>query len=97
MNNFVKRLAEARVKSGMTQKELAEKAGCSVSLLYTIEQNSCSNILGPSAKHCVALANALGVSVTWLLTGEDDDYQAGYRAALDQIGGAISKLSERRI
>lgn len=97
MNELGERLFEARMKADMTRKELADKTGCSLALVYAIENDDCSNKLGPSSKLCIALAKALGVSVTWLLTGEDDDYQAGYRAALDQIGGAISKLSERRI
>jgi transcriptional regulator with XRE-family HTH domain len=62
-----KRLAEIRERRGLKQKDLAERAGLSISFISEIE-NGHRNV---SSEKLLRLANALGASIDYLLRGED--------------------------
>jgi transcriptional regulator with XRE-family HTH domain len=57
------RLKSARLASGLTQRELAEKAGVSQSLVAQIERGERE----PGRNALRGLAEALGITVSWLL------------------------------
>jgi transcriptional regulator with XRE-family HTH domain len=57
--DFAKRLKEIRIQRGLTQEELAQSAGLSLSFIRTVEQA----IHAPSFESLQALANALNVTV----------------------------------
>lgn len=61
---FGARLKAARARAGLSQKELALKAGVSQSNLSELEKS------GLGSAKVVALAEACGVSVRWLASGE---------------------------
>ncbi len=60
MGNFAVRLKELRTKAGLTQQELAEKAGLHTMSVTKLELQSRE----PSWKTVEALATALGVECT---------------------------------
>jgi transcriptional regulator with XRE-family HTH domain len=65
------RLRHARIASALRLHDLAQKAGCSTSLLSKLENNRAN----PSINMLHRLANALGTNLAWLLAppGADDD------------------------
>lgn len=68
MNTLQQRIINTRKAAGMTQSQLAAKAGLSQS---TVAQIETGRNLG--TKFAVELAQALGVTVDWLLTGMQSD------------------------
>ena len=56
------RLKEARTAAGLTQAELAERAGVSRKTINTVE----NGVFGPSTLLALALARALGTTVEGL-------------------------------
>jgi transcriptional regulator with XRE-family HTH domain len=58
--------------SGMLVKELSEKSGVKKHTLDKYLRDECSK---PSADFAVRIAGALGVTVEYLVTGEDTDKQ----------------------
>ena len=70
MNNFYAgiggRIKQTRLERKMTRDELAHLAGISNKFLYDIELGK----KGMSAETLWKVAQALGVSANWLLTGE---------------------------
>lgn len=65
MNTLQERLSGARHKAGLTQAQLATRAGVSQSTIAQIESGRNSG-----TKFAVRLAKALDVSVEWLLVGK---------------------------
>ena len=65
MNTLQERLSGARQKAGLTQAQLAARAGVSQSTIAQIESGRNSG-----TKFAFRLANALQVSVEWLLAGK---------------------------
>lgn len=61
------RIKELRKARNMTQTELCEKCGITRTSLWKIESGDVPNM---SAHTAIALADALGVSVDFLLCGE---------------------------
>ncbi|UCH95113.1 MAG: helix-turn-helix transcriptional regulator [Candidatus Aminicenantes bacterium] len=61
------RIKMLRVKKGLTQEDLGEKLGLDRGTISKIER--CEN--APTAKTLVAIREILGVSIDWILTGED--------------------------
>lgn len=59
------RIAQRRVELRLSQKELANQAGISVTYLSELERNK----RFPSARICVDIANALHVPMDYLLQG----------------------------
>lgn len=62
------RVKELRLASGLTQQELAVKAGISLSVLSSIEQGESSD---PRASTLLRLRRALGVDIVTLMGGLD--------------------------
>lgn len=58
-----KRILQRRLELKLNQKELAQKANISVTYLSELERNKSY----PSVRVCVDIANALGVSIDYLL------------------------------
>jgi len=65
---FGDRLAAARDAAGLSQKELAQRVGVKSSTLRNWEED----LSEPRANRVSMLAGILGVSLSWLLTGEGD-------------------------
>jgi transcriptional regulator with XRE-family HTH domain len=59
------RIAECRESRGWTQKKLAEQAGISVTFVSEVENDRRM----PGSEILLRIANALGVSIDYLLTG----------------------------
>lgn len=78
---FGDRLAAARDKAGMTQKELAKRLGVKAGTLRGWEED----LSEPRANKLQMVAGLLNVSLTWLLNGEG----AGV-AAPDEDGAELS-------
>ena len=75
------RLREARLQAGLSQRELSEP-GVSYAYISRIE----SGMRTPSVKVLRKLAPKLGVSVTWLETGNEDPAEALARLVLEHEG-----------
>lgn len=65
---FGDRLAAARDKTGMSQKDLTKRLGIKLSTLRSWEEDWAE----PRANKLQMLSGLLNVSLTWLLTGEGD-------------------------
>ena len=88
------RIAALRRQAGMNQAELAQKLKISPSAVGMYEQGRRE----PSADMLVGMAQVLGVSVDYLLTGIPAEPEAsGLEQMLaDRIGAASSRLDARR-
>lgn len=69
---FGDRLAAARDSARLTQKELAQRVGIKTSTLRNWEED----LSEPRANRLSILAGILGVSLSWLLTGEGEGVAA---------------------
>ena len=67
--NVGERIRELRIKKGLTQQELAKKAGCSQSALSKIESEGRS----PRFEIAISIAGILGVSAEYLRKGDNLD------------------------
>ena len=65
---FGDRLAGAREAAGLDQKALSEKLGVKTNVIASWEQD----LKEPRANRLQMVSGILGVSITWLLTGEGD-------------------------
>lgn len=107
---FGDRLAAAREKSGMDQKDLAKRLGIKLSTLKSWEEDWAE----PRANKLQMLSGLLNVSLTWLLTGEgsglgapDDDVELpadvneillqirDVRAQMTRLADKLSLLEKR--
>lgn len=75
------RIKQARLSVGLSQKALADKIGISDAALSKIE----SGANNPAKQTVIAIANALGVSLYWLETGEGEMYEKSASQTLDAI------------
>lgn len=66
---IAKRITELRIEKGFTQKQLAEKVGCSQSMVTRWVSGECE----PTASAILKLAEALDCSCDYLL-GKTDEY-----------------------
>lgn len=67
---FAKRLKQARQAKGLTQRQLAEKAGTTQNTISTYEKNGQKQF--PSVTMAAKLADALEVSIDWLCGRTDN-------------------------
>lgn len=91
---FGDRLAAARDHAGMTQKELARRLGVRSSTLKHWEED----LNEPRANKLQMVAGLLGVSLSWLLTGEGEGVSppdAGSEVPAD-VTAAIAELRSVR-
>lgn len=65
MDDLASRLTAAREGIGLSQEELADRAGCGQSTIGHLESRARG-----SSKHLVAIARALGVRPEWLVEGK---------------------------
>ncbi|RYG92206.1 helix-turn-helix domain-containing protein [Loktanella sp. IMCC34160] len=65
---FGDRLAAAREGAGLSQKDVASRLGVKTSVIKAWEQD----LKEPRANRLQMMSGLLGVSLTWLLTGEGD-------------------------
>lgn len=63
---FAKRLKEARLKAGLRQSDLAEKAGVTAASISAYESTDGTKGKNPSLEIAKLIAEALGVSLDWL-------------------------------
>ncbi|QXO42253.1 helix-turn-helix transcriptional regulator [Morganella morganii] len=72
---FPQRLKQAMEAAGLTQKELAERAGVSQGLISKL-------VLGKAAesRKIIVIAHALGVTADWLHYGTGEMYAANFSA-----------------
>lgn len=61
---FSSRLKEWRIKKGLTQQQLGERAGCTTATVFSYESG---NVKNPSLSIAVKLAEVLNLSMDWLL------------------------------
>jgi len=88
---FGDRLAGAREKAGLSQRELAERLGVKLTTLRHWEDD----LAAPRANRLQMLAGMLGVSLTWLLTAQGDGIDAPVDVA-DVPRDVTAVLSEMR-
>lgn len=77
------RIKEARIKAGLTQSNLAEKADVSTNHISAIERG----ISDTKTEHLANIAQALGVSADFLLFGTDSKDES------DQLERAVKMAS----
>lgn len=73
------RIKEARIKFGLTQKELGERLGLSYQAVAQWE----NNLRNPKPETLTRIANAIGIDVIYLLSDEEKEMQLKLRSALD--------------
>jgi len=83
------RIADARVRSGRTQTEVANQLGVKVSTVDKWERGTAS----PRSNRLTALAGILGVSLSWLIVGYGNEPTA--TDDLEEIKVALSRVQAR--
>ena len=84
-----RRIKDTRTKRGMSQTKLADLLHVSGTAVWNWEANG----VQPRQPMLAALAKVLGVSVSYLLTGQDDD-QVKARTAAQVIRAAAEEIAE---
>lgn len=86
LENLGKRIREERIKQGLTQEQLAEKADISLNFMSLIENGK-----NMSVQTLVNLSNALNVSIDCLL---HDNIPSCQDKILDQISQNLYSLND---
>lgn len=81
-----------RVRAKLTQKELAEKLGCTSQHISAIERG----VKTPTLETFVTLCNVLQVQPNLLLQDVIEGWQEGWEADLDRVLEAVSPHLRRR-
>lgn len=71
LSDFSKRLKKERIRQGYTQKSLSEECNISVQTLSRYEQRKKDDQTSPLAEYLVKIAQALDITVEYLLFGKD--------------------------
>ena len=71
MHTIHSRIRQARTNKGLTQAELAEKLNISITAIQLWENKDETKATAPKRKRLEKVAKILGVTVTWLYTGEN--------------------------
>ena len=82
-----------RVRAKLTQKELAEKLGCTSQHISAIERG----VKTPTLETFVLLCNVLQAQPNLLLQDMIDGWQEGWEADLDRVLEAVPPNVRRRI
>ena len=85
------RIKEQRLGWGMSLDALARKVGMSKASIWSIEKGRSD----PWISTVIKLATALRVSVSWLATGDADNFQQGFNAGLRHVQDNIDKSLSR--
>ena len=88
-----KRIRDARIARGMTQEELAEKAGLSTNHISVLERG----LKSPQLDSFVPVCNALRVSSDYLLIDVVDAATAGIASELSGIIAEQPPVVQKRI
>ena len=88
MSSVGERIKERRVELSWTQEQLAQKAGISKSFLSELENSKRS----VSADNLLDIARALGVSLDYLMTGEEGE-ETETRPAEVQVPASLAKFA----
>ena len=83
--SFQKRLKQALTESGLTQGEVARRAGITPGAL-TMWKNG--TIMNPEARHVASMARILGISSDWLIDGKGP-------MKLGQENSSVSLIAQR--
>lgn len=87
------RIKEARIRAGMTQKELAEKIGVKFSAIHKYEAGIVVNL---KRETIALLASALNVSPSWLMCLDDPATKPAPEGELDsELTAYLQDLKER--
>ena len=73
------RIKEARIKCGLTQKELGERLGLSYQAVAQWE----NNLRHPKPETLARIADAIGIDVIYLLSDEEKEMHLKLRSAFD--------------
>jgi transcriptional regulator with XRE-family HTH domain len=91
---FGDRMAAARERAGMTQRDLAARLGVKLSTLKGWEEDRAE----PRANRLQMLAGMLNVSMVWLMTGAGEGVAAPAEVAADaEIAAILGELRETRM
>ena len=88
------RIKQARLAAGLTQKELAEKVGVKFSAIHKYENGMVVNLKRETLS---ALAEALGVKVSWLLCLEGEESAPAPARAVDPIYDALNESGQKEL
>ncbi len=86
-----KRIKETRKQLKISQAELAEMTGLSVSYISNIE----TGYKKASLSSLISIANAAGISVDELLYGNQESYKADYHVDTDLLIGSCNHSEKR--
>ncbi len=86
-----KRIRETRKQMKISQAELAELTGLSVSYISNIE----TGYKKASLTSLISIANAAGISVDELLYGNQESYESDYHVDADLLAGACDHTEKR--
>lgn len=89
---FGARIQLYRVRGKMTQKELAEKLGCTSQHISAVERG----VKTPTLETFVTLCNVLQVQPNLLLQDVIEGWREGWEADLDRVLAAVSPHLRRR-
>ena len=87
------RIKEARLRAGLTQKELADKVGVKFSAIHKYESGMVVNLKRETVN---ALAQALDVKASWLLCLEEEEEKAPPRE-IDPIYDALNGSGRKEL
>ena len=90
---FGARIQLYRIRGKLTQKELAEKLGCTAQHISAIERG----VKTPTLETFVALCNVLQVQPNLLLQDVIEGWQEGWEADLDRVLEAVPPNVRNRI
>ncbi len=89
---FGDRLTAARESSGMDQATMAERVGVELQTL----QNWEDDLAEPRANRLQMMAGILGVSITWLISGEGEGIETPVPDETESDADALDLLNELR-
>lgn len=93
-NIFAKRLKEARLRAGLKQSDLAEKAGITAASISAYESADGTKGKNPSLENAKAIAGVLGISLDWLcgLIDSNSDVLSG-RTEDNRLSSVVKSIS----
>ena len=90
--NFKEILKDELIYKGIQSKELAARTGIS---LHTINHYLTQNGNAPSAENAFKIAQVLGVSVEYLMTGKNASIDADIKPSVQKLIPQLNYLGEK--